>query len=120
MPVRPHRTVDRVVEILETVSLSQRGVTLAELATALGAAKSSVQELTNGLLARGYLIEEDRRFHLGPGPFIRGARRGRHRLHRPCGRRIPQPDLRRTYPRPTPALYQRRRKDAAGQRPRRR
>jgi len=50
------------------------GVTLAELATAMGAAKSSVQELTNGLLARGYLLEEDRRFHLGPGPFILAAR----------------------------------------------
>ena len=49
-------------------------MTLAELATALDAAKSSVQELTNGLLARGYLIEEDRRFHLGPGPFILAAR----------------------------------------------
>ena len=54
MPARPHRTVDRVIEILETVSLSPRGVTLAELAAALNAAKSSVQELTNGLLARGY------------------------------------------------------------------
>ena len=42
MPARPHRTVDRVVEILETVSLSQRGVTLAELATAMGAAKEHV------------------------------------------------------------------------------
>jgi DNA-binding IclR family transcriptional regulator len=74
MPARPHRTVDRVVQILETVSLSPRGVTLAELATALDAAKTSVQELTNGLLARGYLIEEDRRFHVGPGPFIIAAR----------------------------------------------
>ncbi len=53
MPARPHRTVDRVTGILETVSLSPRGVTLAELANALNAAKSSVQELTNGLLARG-------------------------------------------------------------------
>jgi DNA-binding IclR family transcriptional regulator len=74
MPARPHRTVDRVTDILETVSLSPRGVTLTELATALGAAKSSVQELTNGLLARGSLIEEERRFHLGPGPFILAAR----------------------------------------------
>src|SRR6187455_34444 len=74
MPARPHRTVDRVIQILETVSLSPRGVTLAELAVALDAAKSSVQELSNGLLARGYLIEEDRRFHLGPGPFILAAR----------------------------------------------
>jgi DNA-binding IclR family transcriptional regulator len=63
-----------VTGILETVSLSPRGVTLAELATALGAAKTSVQELTNGLLARGYLIEEEHRFHLGPGPFILAAR----------------------------------------------
>ena len=49
-------------------------MTLAELANALDAAKSSVQELTNGLLARGYLVEEDGRFHLGPGPFILAAR----------------------------------------------
>ena len=76
MPARPHRTVDRVTGILETVSLSPRGVTLAELAGALDAAKSSVQELTNGLLA-GYLAEEDGRFHLGPGPFIIAARRNK-------------------------------------------
>jgi DNA-binding IclR family transcriptional regulator len=74
MPARPHRTVDRVTAILETVSLAPHGVTLAELATALDAAKSSVQELTNGLLARGYLVEDDGRFHLGPGPFILAAR----------------------------------------------
>jgi DNA-binding IclR family transcriptional regulator len=74
MPARPHRTVDRVVQILDTVSVSPRGVTLAELAAALDAAKSSVQELTNGLLARGYLIEDEHRFHLGPGPFILAAR----------------------------------------------
>jgi DNA-binding IclR family transcriptional regulator len=74
MPARPHRTGDRLIQILETVSLSPRGVTLAELAAALDAAKSSVQELTNGLLARGYLIEDEHRFHLGPGPFILAAR----------------------------------------------
>jgi DNA-binding IclR family transcriptional regulator len=74
MPARPHRTVDRVIQILETVSLSPRGVTLAELAAVLDAAKTSVQELTNGLLARGYLTEEEHRFHLGPGPFILASR----------------------------------------------
>jgi DNA-binding IclR family transcriptional regulator len=77
MPARPHRTVDRVIEILETVSLAPQGVTLAKLAKALDAAKSSVQELTNGLLARGYLVEDDGRFHLGPGPFILAARSNR-------------------------------------------
>ena len=74
MPARPHRTVDRVIQILETVSLASARRDLAELAVALDAAKSSIQELTNGLLARGYLIEEERRFHLGPGPFILASR----------------------------------------------
>jgi DNA-binding IclR family transcriptional regulator len=74
VPARPHRTVDRVIQILETVSVSPRGVTLGELAAALDAARSSVQELTNGLLARGYLVEEEHRFHLGPGPFILASR----------------------------------------------
>ena len=63
-----------MIGILEAVSLSPRGVTLAELAVVMDAAKSSVQELSNGLLARGYLVEEDRRFHLGPGPFVLAAR----------------------------------------------
>ncbi len=74
MPARPHRTVDRVTGILEAVSLSPHGVTLTELATALGAAKTSLAELTNGLLARGYLVEEQRRFYLGAAPFILASR----------------------------------------------
>ena len=74
MPSRPHRTVDRVTGILETVSLSPRGLTLAELADALDAAKTSIQDLANGLVARGYLLEEDHRFFLGPGPFILASR----------------------------------------------
>jgi DNA-binding IclR family transcriptional regulator len=74
MPTRHHRTVDRVVAILETAAQSARGVTLAELADSLSAAKSSVQELTNGLLATGYLVEHDKRFMLGPGPFVLARR----------------------------------------------
>ena len=74
MPSNPHRTVDRVTGILETVSLSPRGLTLAELADALDAAKTSIQDLANGLVARGYLLEEDHRFYLGPGPFILASR----------------------------------------------
>jgi DNA-binding IclR family transcriptional regulator len=74
MPSHPHRTVDRVTGILETVSLSPRGLTLAELADALDAAKTSIQDLANGLVARGYLREEEHRFYLGPGPFILASR----------------------------------------------
>jgi IclR family transcriptional regulator, acetate operon repressor len=60
-----------VTGILEAVSLSPRGVTLSELAVAPGRG----EELRKGadqraLLARGYLIEEEHRFRLGPGPFI--------------------------------------------------
>ncbi len=151
MPARPHRTVDRVIGILETVSLSPRGVTLAELAAALDAAKSSVQELTNGLLARGYLIEEERpippragavhprlageqagravprpsvRGRAGQGSRLhrpgRGARRGRHRLHRLRGRRVARADIRRAQPRPSSAVHERGREDPARLRPRRR
>jgi DNA-binding IclR family transcriptional regulator len=74
MPIRPHRTVDRVIGILEAVSLSRRGLTMTELADALEAAKTSIQDLVNGLVARGYLLEEDHHFFLGPGPFILASR----------------------------------------------
>jgi DNA-binding IclR family transcriptional regulator len=55
---------------MEVASRASSGVSLAELAARLGAPKSSIQELTNGLLATGYLVERDRRFLLGPGAFV--------------------------------------------------
>jgi DNA-binding IclR family transcriptional regulator len=70
MPARHHRTVDRTVAILELAAGAQIGVSLAELASRLRAPKSSIQELTNGLLAAGYLVEHERRFLLGPGAFV--------------------------------------------------
>jgi len=70
MPPRHHRAVDRVVAIMEEASRAANGVSLAELAQRLQAPKTSIQELTNGLLATGYLIERDRRFVLGPGAYV--------------------------------------------------
>jgi DNA-binding IclR family transcriptional regulator len=70
MPARHHRTVDRTVAILERAARSSDGVSLAELATALEAPKSSIQELTNGLIATGYLTDRGGRFLLGPGAFV--------------------------------------------------
>ena len=70
MPPRHHRTVDRTVAIMEVASRATSGVSLAELSTRLDAPKSSIQELTNGLLATGYLVERERRFLLGPGAFV--------------------------------------------------
>lgn len=60
-----HRTVDRVTQILEEV-VYHPGMTFAELARVLGAPKSSVYGFMQGLLATGWLYEQDRRFYLGP------------------------------------------------------
>jgi DNA-binding IclR family transcriptional regulator len=55
---------------MEEASRSSTGVSLAELVLRLKAPKSSIQELTNGLLATGYLVDGGGRFLLGPGPFV--------------------------------------------------
>ncbi len=63
-----HRTVDRVTQILEEV-VYHPGLTFAELVRALGAAKSSVHGFIRGLLAKGWLYEEQHRFYLGPAVY---------------------------------------------------
>jgi hypothetical protein len=50
MPAHPHRTVGRVIEILETVSLSPR----RDIGRAGSRPGCGEKQLTNGLLARGY------------------------------------------------------------------
>jgi DNA-binding IclR family transcriptional regulator len=73
-PARParepqnHRTVDRVTQILEEV-VYHPGLTFAELARALGAPKSSVYGFIQGLLAKGWLYEQEHRFYLGPAVY---------------------------------------------------
>lgn len=63
-----HRTVDRVTRILEEVVYNP-GMTFAELARALDAPKSSVYGFIQGLLAKGWLYETNRRFYLGPAVY---------------------------------------------------
>lgn len=63
-----HRTVDRVTQILEEV-VYRPGTTLAELVRVLGAAKSSVHGFVRGLLAKGWLYEDQHRFYLGPAVY---------------------------------------------------
>lgn len=65
---RNHRTIDRVTRILEEV-VYHPGMTFAELVRALDAAKSSVHGFISGLLASGWLHEEQRRFYLGPAVY---------------------------------------------------
>lgn len=70
MPTRHHRTVDRLAAVLDHVACQPRGVGLSDLARVLGAPKSSIQSLVNGLAASGYLVEQGHKYFLGPAPFV--------------------------------------------------
>jgi DNA-binding IclR family transcriptional regulator len=62
--------IDRVAAILEAAARSRQGLTLSELARAVDSPVSSAQDLVNGLVATGYLDETDRRYTLGPAPYV--------------------------------------------------
>ena len=63
-----HRTIDRVTRILEEV-VYQPGMTFAELVRVLDAPKSSVHGFIRGLLASGWLHQDEHRFYLGPAAY---------------------------------------------------
>lgn len=71
-----HRTVDRVAALLDAVAGDGSGLTLTALAGRLDAPVSSVQKLVDGLVATGYLDEHDRRYVLGPAPWVLATRAG--------------------------------------------
>ncbi|WP_235490365.1 hypothetical protein [Streptomyces roseoverticillatus] len=54
------------------------------MARAVGASASSVQDLVNGLVATGLLLEQHRRFRLRPAPHV---------LHLIAGRVVPRISL---------------------------
>ncbi|MGD9622481.1 MAG: IclR family transcriptional regulator [Mycolicibacterium sp.] len=64
-PAREHRTVSRVVAILERVARGP-GVRLADLADLLDAPRSSVHGLVKGLVATGYLTLAAGGYSIGP------------------------------------------------------
>lgn len=70
--VEKHRTVSRIVGILEFVVQSPSGATLGEVASHLDAPKSSVYGFIRGLEAEGYLKDN------GSGRFVFGL--GAHTL----------------------------------------
>lgn len=65
----PHRTIDRVTEIIEHVAHSPNGLTLPELVQITGGARTSIHGFAWGLVSAGWLFSEDNRFYLGPVPF---------------------------------------------------
>lgn len=72
-----HRTVERIAAILGHVARTREGATLTEIARALDAPVSSVQGFVNGLVSTGYLDERDRRYQLGPAPYLLNVLAGR-------------------------------------------
>lgn len=63
-----HRTIDRITQILEQV-VYHPGIGFAELVRALDVAKSSVHGFIGGLLAAGWLHQQDGGFYLGPTAY---------------------------------------------------
>ncbi len=62
-----HRTVSRIMSILEVVVASEpNGLRLADLSDMVGAPKSSIHGLARGLVATGYLREHRGRYYRGP------------------------------------------------------
>jgi DNA-binding IclR family transcriptional regulator len=66
-PAAEHRTVSRVMSMLELVLASDRnGMRLGELSASIDAPKSSIHGLAKGLVAAGYFREEKGRYFAGP------------------------------------------------------
>lgn len=65
-PLKEHRTASRVTGILELAAKSHSGVRLADLAHALAAPRSSLHGIVKGLVATGYLVEDEGFYALGP------------------------------------------------------
>lgn len=63
---KEHRTVSRVTMILEHVAAERDGARLGDIAELLAAPKSSAFGLVKGLVATGYLREENGQYSIGP------------------------------------------------------
>ena len=64
---KPHRTVERISLILETVAVRPNGARFTDIVDALAAPKGSVHALVSGLLSVGYLVEANGQLQLGAG-----------------------------------------------------
>jgi DNA-binding IclR family transcriptional regulator len=63
-----HRTIDRVTRLLEEVVYNP-GMAFTDLVRAVDAPKSSVYGFVRGLVAAGWLYEDNHRFYLGPAVY---------------------------------------------------
>lgn len=63
------QSVTRVIRILEALCASPGPMSLADLARALGAPKSSLAALLRGLAEEGFVVAAESSWRLGPGAF---------------------------------------------------
>lgn len=64
--MKKHRTVERIATILEAVADNPKGFTVSTLTRNMAVPKSSVYSLVQGLLATGYLSEDEGLLAIGP------------------------------------------------------
>jgi DNA-binding IclR family transcriptional regulator len=67
------QSVTRVIRLIEALCTSPVAMSLADLARALGAPKSSLAALLRGLADEGFVIAADGAWRLGPGAFGLGS-----------------------------------------------
>jgi IclR family acetate operon transcriptional repressor len=67
------QSVTRVIRILEALCISPGPMSLADLARALDAPKSSLAALLRGLAEEDFVIGVDGAWRLGPGAFGLGS-----------------------------------------------
>jgi DNA-binding IclR family transcriptional regulator len=68
--VSSHRTVDRVIDILDTIAREDHAPTVSEIARAIDAPVSSTHDLVAGLVDRGWIVSDGRRLRIGSAPFV--------------------------------------------------
>jgi DNA-binding IclR family transcriptional regulator len=67
---KEHRTVSRIMSVLEEVAAAGDAVSLARLCDRLRVPKSSLHGLVQGLLAMGYLSESAAGYQIGPAVVL--------------------------------------------------
>ncbi|WP_370877336.1 helix-turn-helix domain-containing protein [Microbacterium arborescens] len=76
--VSVHRSVDRIVDVLDMVARADVPLTVSELARRLRIPRSSVQDIALGLVSRGWLIRTERGLSIGPAPLVLELLAARH------------------------------------------
>lgn len=86
------RSLMRILGMLDAIARAPEGLTLARLNAVIGAPKSSLLMLLRPMVAAGYLVHEQGRYHLGQSTFTLAATihaaRGLPRLLHPWLERI--------------------------------